>query len=234
MENPIDAVVWYVAFIFATTLHEASHALVAKWGGDTTAYEGGQVTIDPLPHIRREPIGMVVLPLLSLVLIQWPFGYASVPYNVEWANTHPRRAAWMSLAGPAANFALVIACGLAIQLGVFIGVFESPMSPDFNHIVVASEAGIWDSVAFLLSIFFALNLILMIFNLLPIPPLDGSGAVGLLLSDDQARSFRNIASQPMFGFIGLLLAWRFFDEIFSPVLLLALNLLYPGSGYAYR
>ena len=55
---------WYAAFIFATTLHEAAHALAAKLGGDTTAYEIGQVTIDPIPHIRREPVGMVVLPII--------------------------------------------------------------------------------------------------------------------------------------------------------------------------
>ncbi len=78
--------VYYAVFLVATTLHEAAHAWAALRGGDRTAYLGGQVSLDPLPHIRREPFGMVVLPLLSVVLMGWPFGFASAPYSVEWAR----------------------------------------------------------------------------------------------------------------------------------------------------
>ena len=138
MIDIVDMIVWYVAFVFAATLHEAAHALAAKRGGDPTAYELGQVTIDPIPHIRRQPIGMVVLPLISVALIGWPFGYASAPYNIAWADRFPRRAAWMSLAGPAANFALVLASGAAIQLGVFSGVFQAPATANFSQVVTAS------------------------------------------------------------------------------------------------
>ena len=60
--------VWYVAFLFSLTVHEAAHALVALKLGDPTAYEGGQVTLNPLPHIKREPFGTVVVPLLSFGL----------------------------------------------------------------------------------------------------------------------------------------------------------------------
>jgi Zn-dependent protease len=228
----VDTVVWYAAFVFAATLHEAAHALAAMWGGDPTAYELGHVTIDPIPHIRREPVGMVVLPLISVTLIGWPFGYASAPYNVAWADRFPRRAAWMSLAGPAANFALVLTTGAAIQLGVFTGVFEAPGTANFSQVITASGGAVWSSAALILSIFFSLNLILCFFNLLPLPPLDGSGAIGLLLSDENARRFREFSSRPMFSVIGLLLAWRFFGPIFDPVFTLALNLLHPGSGYS--
>jgi len=224
--------VWYVAFVFATTLHEAAHALAARLGGDSTAYELGQVTIDPIPHIRREPIGMVVLPIIALALIGWPFGYASAPYNIAWADRHPRRAAWMSLAGPAANLALVLLCGVAIRVGLLTGVFDAPMTAHFTHIVSGASAGFPDAAAFVVSIFFTLNLILFLFNLLPLPPLDGSGALALFLSDDAARRFRAFSSQPMFGFLGLLIAWRFFGTLFEPVFTLALNVLYPGAGYS--
>jgi Zn-dependent protease len=224
--------VWYVAFLFATTLHEAAHALTAKRGGDSTAYELGQVSIDPIPHIRREPIGMVVLPIIALALIGWPFGYASAPYNIAWADRHPRRAAWMSLAGPAANFGLVLLCGAAIRIGMLAEVFHAPTTAHFAHVVSAASAGFWDAAAFIVSIFFTLNLILFLFNLLPLPPLDGSGALALFLSDDSARRFRAFSSQPMFGIIGLLIAWRFFGTLFQPVFTLALNMLYPGSGYS--
>jgi hypothetical protein len=107
--NPIDqavtGLVWYMVFLFSVTLHEAAHAWAAQRGGDPTAYLGGQVSLDPRPHIRREPFGMVILPLFTAITSGWPIGYASTPYDPVWALNHPRRAAWMSLAGPAANFA---------------------------------------------------------------------------------------------------------------------------------
>ena len=68
MTDPIEAIAFYVVFVFSVTVHEASHALAAKLGGDLTAYHGGQVSIDPVPHMRREPFGMVILPILSVAI----------------------------------------------------------------------------------------------------------------------------------------------------------------------
>ena len=118
--------VWYVAFLLSTTCHEAAHALAGKWGGDPTAFEGGQVTLNPIPHIRRSPFGMVVMPLLSYALGGWMIGWASAPYNPEWERLHPRRAAWMALAGPAANFTLVLLAAAAIRTGITLGYFAPP------------------------------------------------------------------------------------------------------------
>src|SRR2546422_6505961 len=80
MNQLVLAFGWYLVFLFSTTFHEAAHAWVAQLGGDLTAYEGGQVSLDPRPHIRREPWGMVVLPLISVLMFGWPFGFASTPY----------------------------------------------------------------------------------------------------------------------------------------------------------
>jgi len=231
MNDLVVGIVWYVAFVFSATLHESAHALAAKLGGDPTAYEGGQVTIDPIPHIRREPVGMVALPIISLAIMGWPIGFASAPYNIAWAERYPRRAAWMSLAGPGANLALTLTCGVTIWIGVLLGELHAPASANFTQVVAAVNGGMWDSVAFVVSIFFTLNLILFLFNLFPLPPLDGSGALALLLPEDLARRLRNFLSQPMFSFIGLMIAWRIFSPIFDPMFTLALNLLYPGAGY---
>src|SRR6478735_1861247 len=65
VEHVVDAITYFVVFLFSTTLHEAAHAWAALRGGNLTAYKGGQVTLDPRPHIKREPFGMVVLPLVS-------------------------------------------------------------------------------------------------------------------------------------------------------------------------
>jgi hypothetical protein len=75
----IYPITWYVIFILSATIHEAAHALAAKLGGDLTAYLGGQVSLNPVPHIKREPFGMVIFPLISAFLIGWPFGYAKTP-----------------------------------------------------------------------------------------------------------------------------------------------------------
>ena len=121
-----SGLVYYVVFLFSTTLHEAAHAWAALRGGDPTAYHGGQVSLDPRSHIRREPFGMVVLPLVSVALSGWPFGFASAPYDPYWAQRHPRRAAWMALAGPAANLALVGGAAVLIRAGAAGGLLAAP------------------------------------------------------------------------------------------------------------
>jgi len=90
-------ILWYIVFLFSTVCHEGAHALVAKWGGDLTAFHGGQVSLNPWPHIRREPFGMVVFPILTYVMGGWMMGWASAPYDPAWERRHPRRAAWMAL-----------------------------------------------------------------------------------------------------------------------------------------
>src|SRR5512145_2951555 len=94
---------WYAAFLLSLTFHEAAHAWAARRGGDDTAYLGGQVTLDPRPHVRREPFGMVIFPILSYAMSHSMLGWASTPFDPAWAQAHPRRAAAMSAAGPAAN-----------------------------------------------------------------------------------------------------------------------------------
>ena len=111
--------IYYVGFLFSTTCHEASHALAAKLGGDLTAAEGGQVSLNPVPHIRRSPYGMVVFPLLSFFLLNGSMiGFASAPYDPDWARRHPHRAALMALAGPATNFALMLISALVLRVGI--------------------------------------------------------------------------------------------------------------------
>ena len=221
-----------MVFLFSTTLHEAAHALIALQLGDPTAYHGGQVTMNPLPHVRREPFGMVLVPLVSFFLGGWMFGWASAPYDPEWALRHPRRAAWMALGGPTANLLLVVLAGLLIRLGVSVGYLHAPPVIRFSQVVAAGDQPGAAGVAVVLSILFTLNLVLFVFNLLPLPPLDGSGVVQLLMSGELARRYQAFVRQPMLAWVGILLAWRLFGPIFRPIHVLALGLLYPGAGYS--
>ncbi len=168
---------------------------------------------------------MVILPLISVLMFGWPFGFASTPYDPLWARRYPRRAAWMSLAGPAANLLLVAAAGLALRFGLSLGYLEVPRYFSLTRVMTGAP-GYWASAAVLLSMLFVLNLILAVFNLLPVPPLDGSGAVLLFLRQDQVVSYQNLLRHPLMSVVGLLVAWYLFNPLLRPVLRAALHLLY--------
>jgi Zn-dependent protease len=221
-----------MVFLLSTTLHEAGHAWAAMLGGDLTAYHGGQVSLSPVPHIRREPFGMLILPLLTVAVSGWPFGYASAPYDIRWAARHPKRAAWRALAGPGANILLILLALVSIRIGVAGGVFQSPDSVVFDRITAATAGGIWPGIAFFLSVVFSLNLVLALLNLLPLPPLDGSGAIPLFLNESQTVRYQQFLwGNPALGWIGILVAWQLFDVVWQPTFLFAVNLVYPGVTY---
>jgi len=222
-----SALAYYVVFLFSTTCHEAAHALAGKWGGDPTAFEGGQVTLNPIPHIRRSPFGMVVMPLLSYALGGWMIGWASAPYNPEWERRHPRRAAWMALAGPAANFTLVLLAAAAIRAGITLGYFAPPEAISGYAEIVQPLAGTGPTFfTSALSILFALNLLLGTFNLLPVPPLDGHAGIMLLMKEKLALRYLDFVQQGNFAFVGLLIAWLLYGRIFDTVFFFGLKLLY--------
>src|SRR4051812_46524445 len=212
----LTGLLWYIAFLFSTTCHEAAHAWAAHRGGDDTAYAGGQVTLDPLPHIRRETMGMVIMPWLTFFTGGWMMGWASAPYNPHWARAYPRRSAWMALAGPAANFAIVVAVFIAIQIGIAAGWLRVPQQIQLDEIVSATSSGAMEGVAALLSVLFSLNLLLGSFNLMPFPPLDGFGVLGLFLPDSAIHKLMDLRdSLGAMAMIGLLVAWRAFDYVYG-------------------
>jgi len=154
---------WVLPVVFAVTFHEAAHGFVAHRFGDDTAWRAGRVTFNPFKHIDR--VGTIILPAL-LILMRSPFlfGYAKpVPVNFGRLN-HPRRdMVWVALAGPGTNILLAIVSSL-----LFYGVDLMPPNP--------AE---WLAANLVHSI--QINALLCVFNMLPLPPLDGGRvAVGLL------------------------------------------------------
>lgn len=226
-----EGLLWYFAFIFSTVIHEASHSLVALKLGDKTAYHAGQVSLDPTPHIKREPIGTIVVPIISFLMSGWMIGWASAPYDPHWARRYPERSAWMALAGPASNLVLVILSIMIIRLGVTFEIFYPPQSITFSHVTSAVGGGIFAGAASFVSIFFSLNLILFAFNLIPLPPLDGSGAIPLLLSKENGLRYMEFIHNSPFVFLGLFIAWQAFGSIFDPIHTFFINLLYDNVSY---
>jgi Zn-dependent protease len=158
-----DISVWVLPLLIAITFHEAAHAFVAYRLGDNTAWQLGRVSFNPLKHI--DPFGTVILPgVLLLSHSPFLFGYAKpVPVNFGKLN-HPRLdMVWVALAGPATNIVLALIAALAFHALPF----------------VPADAAKW--TADNLKNAFIINIVLAIFNMLPIPPLDGGRvAVGLL------------------------------------------------------
>jgi len=226
-----DGLVWYVVFLFSTTLHEAAHAFTAWKMGDNTAYLGGQVTLNPLPHIRREPFGTVIMPVLSFFLSGWMMGWASAPYNPQWAFRYPRRAAIMSLAGPVANLLLVVGAGMMIRAGIAFEIFAPPERITFMHLAEAQSGTVGVHIATMFSVFFSLNLLLFAFNLLPVPPLDGSSVAPLLMSERLGQRYLSLLHRSAFALLGLLIAWQAFGYVYRPLHHFALTLLYPDISY---
>jgi len=209
---------WYGAFLFSTVCHEASHAWAASRLGDETAQRGGQVTLNPAPHIRREPFGMVVVPILSWYLGGWIIGWASAPYDPVWARRFPKRAALMALAGPGTNLALALAAALLIRLGYEWNVFSAPFAPAMSRLAACPAGGVMEAAAQLLSIFLSLNLLLFLFNMIPLPPLDGSNAPLLLLPPGAAKRYSEVLGNPILRYAGILIAWRMIPAILPSML----------------
>jgi Zn-dependent protease len=228
MHHFADLLIWYFVFVFSTTCHEAAHALVAYRGGDPTAYAGGHVTLDPLPHIRRSPMGMVVIPIVTFLLNGSMIGWASVPVNPTWTRAHPRRAALMALAGPFANLSLALLAFIAMRFLLNAHVVSVPYNPSFADLVVlpdgANPHSPLGALARALSITLSLNVLLGLFNLIPVPPLDG--AVVLQASKLGSRLYDRMREVPAIELLGLLAAWRLCGYVTMPALSWAVHALY--------
>lgn len=224
-------VIWYVIFVFSLVLHEFSHAFLAYKFGDRTAFQGGQVSLNPIPHMKREKFGTIIVPIVSYILGGWMIGWASTPFDYNWAVRNLKKSALMSLAGPAANFLLFLTALLIIKIGYVYGVFFAPESINFSRVTATAHGSSFASFATILSIFFSLNLILMIFNLLPLPLLDGGSIPLFFVKGEKSEKIFEFMHNPRLMFFSIIIAWNIFDYLFSPIHLFIINHLYPGVFY---
>ena len=194
----------FVALIYSIIIHEYAHGWMADRLGDPTAKHSGRLTLNPMPHI--DLMGSIFLPLLLIIsnsgfIIGWAKPVPFNPYNLRDQKYGPLK---IALAGPAAN--LIIALFFGVFLKLFPAISESLNLPVENLIIFIQ----------LIKFIIQLNLLLMIFNLLPIPPLDGSKVLLTFLPDRYKEAFYNFER---FGIIILFLSIFFlFNYIISPIL----------------
>ena len=158
---------------------------------------------------------MVVVPLLSFLFSGGMIGWASAPYDPLWERRHPHRSAWMALGGPAANFSLMLLAALGIHA---VRIFHLPASDP--------ATGAPSLLLVVLEITFMLNLLLGTFNLLPVPPLDGSTAIMLLMDENRAQRYLDWIRGNNYGMAGLLVGLLVFREVFPYVQTFVLHLLF--------
>ncbi|OIR11046.1 peptidase family M50 [mine drainage metagenome] len=175
----LDALIQTIALaaipvLFAITLHEAAHGYAARHFGDLTAYQQGRISLNPMHHI--DPIGTILLPLLTLFVGGILFGWAKpVPVNFAALRRPKQDMFWVALAGPASNLAMALIWGLMIKLALMFpgNYFAEPL-------IGMSQIGV------------TINAVLLVLNLLPLPPLDGGRIAISLLPHRQAYKLSKV------------------------------------------
>lgn len=222
----LSIVISLFVFLFAITIHEASHAWTASKFGDLTAASMGRVSLNPLAHI--DPFGTVLLPLILVAIGAPAFGWAK-PVMVNPRNLrHPRRDnLWISLSGPASN---LIAAAASLLLIMAMKLLNPGTTAFFRNFLIERQnfpRGFYPLEGLALILFYAVlvNTYLAVFNLIPVPPLDGSGILAGLLSDQAAAKYDRLRP---YGFIIVLalVSVGVLDIIIRPVQIVILTLVF--------
>ena len=206
--------VWIVPVLLAITVHEVAHGWVASLLGDKTALMLGRLTLNPLKHV--DPMGTILIPgLLLLLHTGFIFGYAK-PVPVTWKNLrNPKRdMALVAAAGPAANLVMAIGWALLMRVGLLLG--EQGLA-----LIYMGVAGI------------SINTILMVLNLLPLPPLDGGRVLTGLLPGPWAYRLSRIEPYGFFILIALLVT-GLLGLILWPLISIVMSLVVPVSGLSLQ
>ena len=192
------ALLWIIPIFVAVVFHEVAHGYAALKLGDTTARDAGRLTLNPVPHI--DPMGTIIIPLFLLIINSpFLFGYAKpVPVNFFRLKKPKRDMVLVAAAGPAANFSTAIVAAILLR-ALFI------FFPDINpNVFVPFPMSLITSGASILFYTFLLSIVLGIFNLTPVPPLDGGRIAVGLLPDRAAETYSRVEPFGIFIVIGLL------------------------------
>lgn len=211
MQSHLQSIaIMIIPLLFAITLHEVAHGWIASKLGDSTAKSLGRLSLNPLKHI--DIIGTIAVPIALYFTTGFIFGWAK-PVPVNWSNLkHPRKdMAYVAIAGPAANLLMALAWGMIAKLSL---TFFSQTAPTqlSDYLFLCAYFGIY------------INILLMVLNLIPIPPLDGSRLLAAVLPEHSARIIDSLEAYGIWIFI-LLLALGIIKFIILPPIQFILQLI---------
>lgn len=205
MHLDADTFIFFGALVVAIILHEISHGVVALWFGDDTAKRAGRLTLNPIPHI--DPFGSILLPAMGALTGIPLIGYAKpVPINPSRMHNPARDPLWVSLAGPASNLTLM-AIAAVIAHFMLQGI-------DRSGLQTLSEYPVGFRIVFYFSI---VNLSLGVFNLLPIPPLDGSAIFERVMPDSWRPRWYQFRQYGMLVLFALVFWTGLGEKVISPL-----------------
>jgi Zn-dependent protease len=221
-------IIWFVVFLFSLSFHEAAHAWTSEKFGDDTGRLQGRITLNPLPHI--DPIGTIVFPLIMMFTSVPLLGWAKpVQTNPLLWRDKTRANISVSAAGPISNFILMAIAFIAMKVLILTGVLTLNSKIRTIYEVFGPSPGqpaFVQPLAMFLCVMLMLNLALGVFNLIPIPPLDGSHVLEELLPHEMARAYEQIRPYGFLLLIGLLYLGAL-NYIFEPISIFVLRLLLP-------
>jgi Zn-dependent protease len=194
-----------IPLLFAVVVHEVAHGWVARQLGDDTAYRMGRLTLNPLKHI--DPIGTILVPAVLLLTLGFAFGWAKpVPVNFNNLHNPKRDTALVAVAGPFSNFLMAIIWALVAKLASLL---PESMTMLTSPLILMSMFGM------------LINSILMVFNLIPIPPTDGGRIATSLLPPRLGYQLSRVEPFGLFIILALMLSgvlWRLFDVVTQTVM----------------
>jgi len=206
MHLDADTFIFFGALVVAVILHEISHGVAALWLGDDTAKRAGRLTLNPLPHI--DPFGSIILPAMAALSGFAGIGYAKpVPVNPNRLRNPKRDFLWVSLAGPTTNLLLMAVAALAARY-IYQGL---------NHVALArwSDYPLGFRIVFLFAV---VNLSLGVFNLLPIPPLDGSAILEQFMPDSWRPGWHRFRPYGILLILGLVFWTGLGQKVIDPLI----------------
>jgi Zn-dependent protease len=219
-------IIWFVVFLFSLSFHEASHAWTSEKFGDDTGRHQGRITLNPIAHI--DPIGTIVFPLIMMFTSVPLLGWAKpVQTNPLLWRDKTRANISVSAAGPISNFILMALAFIIMKVLILAGVLAFNRQYRNIYDVIGPSTGqptFMQPLALFLGVMLMLNLALGVFNLLPIPPLDGSHVLEELLPYQMAKAYEQIRPYGFLLLIGLLYLGAL-NFVFQPISIFILRLL---------
>jgi len=215
LPDPYYLLLWFIVFLFSLSVHESAHAYVSNMFGDDLGKSLGRISLNPIVHI--DPYGTILFPLASALTGIPFFGWAKpVPVNpLAWREKNKANF-WTSFAGPLSNFVLAVVFFVILKIMIMTG------------FVMSADSGIAEPIVEIVNLGLTVNLLLGIFNLIPVPPLDGSGMLESILPYEAQKGYEQIRP---YGFLILLALMYFgtFRMVYRPVLAAVNYLLLLGT-----